>query len=112
MGDRFVQTAIQRIKERQIHIIRADKYNKMILKIKQPMLELSQKEKNLRYLEFNDSKKVISLTKPLTSFFRVSLNNGQKLASVGEVIEYVKQYLYIQKERYEDKLTYHITQMF
>ncbi len=56
--------------------------------------------------EFGDHKKVISITKSLATFFRLSLNKGRELVSLKDELEHIKQYLLIQKERYEDKLSY------
>lgn len=56
--------------------------------------------------EFNQSEEVIKTTKSLAQFFRLSLNQGKKLTTLGDEIEHVKQYLYIQKQRYQEKLTY------
>lgn len=59
--------------------------------------------------EFNDSTKVIALTKSLAAFFRISLSGGREIITVEEELEHVRQYLFIQKERYEDKLSYDVT---
>ncbi len=56
--------------------------------------------------EFNQSEDVISTTKSLAQFFRLSLNQGEKLTTLRDEIQHVKQYLYIQKQRYQDKLNY------
>ena len=58
--------------------------------------------------EFNDSERVIALTKSLAAFFRLSLNGGRELVSVADELDHMRQYLYIQKERYGDKLNYEI----
>ncbi|MBC8060834.1 MAG: sensor histidine kinase [Clostridiaceae bacterium] len=106
-------------------------FNNMINKIERLLEEIAQKEKYLRTFElnvlqsqinphflyntldtivwmaeFNNTKKVISVTKALAQFFRLSLSGGSELTTVEKEIEHVKQYLYIQKERYEDKLNY------
>lgn len=111
----------------------AGNYNKMVHRIRKLMEEISDKEKTLRQTElqalisqinphflyntldtiiwmaeFNDSTKVIALTKSLASFFRLSLNGGRELVTVGDELDHVRQYLYIQKERYENKLNYRI----
>ena len=108
-----------------------ESYNRMIAKIKLLMAELEQKQRELRQTEitaltnqinphflyntldtivwlaeFKDNAKIIALTKSLAAFFRLSLNNGKELVSLRDEIEHVRQYLYIQKERYGDKLTY------
>ena len=49
--------------------------------------------------EFRDYEKVISLTKSLAAFFRLSLANGKELVSLKDELEHVKQYLLIQQER-------------
>lgn len=56
--------------------------------------------------EFGDKNKVISITKSLANFFRLSLSNGNEKISLEDEIKHVKEYLFIQKQRYEDKLTY------
>ena len=108
-----------------------ESYNRMVAKIKLLMTELEQKQKELRQIEmtaltnqinphflyntldtivwlaeFKNNAKIISLTKSLAAFFRLSLNNGKAVVSLHDEIEHVKQYLNIQKERYGDKLTY------
>lgn len=108
-------------------------YNFMIEKIKGLMADLSKNQELLKQSEMDllisqmnphflyntldtivwmaelgHKEKVISLTKSLATFFRLSLNNGQDMITLGEELEHVQQYLYIQKERYGDKLTYTI----
>ncbi|MBN2222105.1 MAG: sensor histidine kinase [Vallitaleaceae bacterium] len=56
--------------------------------------------------EFNQSEDVIATTKSLAQFFRLSLNRGENLTTLRDEIEHVKQYLYIQKQRYQEKLAY------
>ncbi len=56
--------------------------------------------------EFEDSEKVIALTKSLANFFRLSLSNGHEMISLDNEVTHVKEYLFIQKQRYEDKLSY------
>lgn len=56
--------------------------------------------------EFEDSNKVIAITKSLANFFRLSLSNGQEMISLKDEIMHIKEYLFIQKQRYEEKLTY------
>ena len=111
----------------------AGNYNRMIHRIRILMDEISDKEKTLRHAElnalvsqinphflyntldtivwmaeFNDSTRVIALTKSLAAFFRLSLSGGRELITVEDELEHVQQYLYIQKERYGDKLNYTI----
>lgn len=111
----------------------AEHYVSMIKRIRELMSEIMQKEKYLRTselnvlqnqinphflyntldtiiwsAEFKDSEKVISITKALAKFFRLSLRGGSELTTVEDELEHVKQYLFIQKQRYEDKLDYEI----
>lgn len=58
--------------------------------------------------EFEDNKKVIAITKALAQFFNISLSNGKEKITLENEINHVKQYLYIQKQRYEEKLEYDI----
>lgn len=112
----------------------SEHYNHMICRIRKLLEELSRREEDQRRLElqaltdqinphflyntldtivwmaeFNDSAKVVALTKSLAVFFRFSLSGGRALITVGEELEHVRQYLFIQKERYEDKLTYTVS---
>ncbi|MET3643405.1 cache domain-containing sensor histidine kinase [Streptococcus gallinaceus] len=57
---------------------------------------------------FNDSKRVVSLTKSLAQYFRLALNQGNEWISLANELEHVRHYLFIQKERYGDKLSYEI----
>ena len=111
----------------------AGHYVSMIKRIRELLDEIKQKEKYLRTselrvlqnqinphflyntldtiiwsAEFQDSKKVISTTKALAKFFRLSLRGGSELTTVEDELEHVRQYLFIQKQRYEDKLEYSI----
>ena len=58
--------------------------------------------------EFNQKEDVIKITKTLAHFFRLSLNQGKSTTSLSNEIEHVRQYLYIQKQRYQDKLAFNI----
>jgi two-component system sensor histidine kinase YesM len=106
-------------------------FNNMIKKIRILLDEISQKEKYLRtselnalhsqinphflyntldtiawMAEFKDTEKVVSLTKALAQFFRLSLNGGNEMTTIYNEFEHIKQYLYIQKQRYGDKLSF------
>jgi len=108
-------------------------FNNMIEKIKILLEEISKKEKYLRtselnalhsqinphflyntldtiawMAEFKDTEKVVALTKAIAQFFRLSLNGGSEITTVDNEFEHIKQYLYIQKQRYGDKLSYDI----
>ena len=56
--------------------------------------------------EFEDNEKVISITKSLANYFRISLSNGHEKIPLKDEIMHTKEYLFIQKQRYEDKLSY------
>lgn len=58
--------------------------------------------------EFQDHQKVVDITKALSNYFRLSLNAGEEIVTLRQEIEHVRQYLFIQKERYGDKLKYEI----
>lgn len=108
-------------------------FNEMMMEIKKLMQEITDKEKDLRRLEistlhsqinphflyntldtivwmaeFNDSEKVIEMTKALAQFFRLSLSGGNELTTIENELDHVRQYLIIQKERYGDGLVYTI----
>ncbi|GIP42469.1 histidine kinase [Paenibacillus sp. J45TS6] len=108
-------------------------FNGMMMEIRKLMQEITDKEKDLRRLEistlhsqinphflyntldtivwmaeFNDSEKVIEMTKALAQFFRLSLSGGNELTTVENELDHVRQYLFIQKERYGDGLVYTI----
>jgi two-component system sensor histidine kinase YesM len=44
----------------------------------------------------------------LSNLFRISLSKGKEIITFGEEIEHVKSYLFIQQERFKDKLKYSI----
>ncbi|EKA07577.1 sensor histidine kinase, partial [Streptococcus sp. GMD4S] len=54
--------------------------------------------------EFQDSQRVVQVTKSLATYFRLALNQGKDLISLSDEINHVRQYLFIQKQRYGDKL--------
>ena len=56
--------------------------------------------------EFEDNEKVISITKSLANYFRLSLSNGHEKISLKDETMHTKEYLFIQKQRHEDKLSY------
>lgn len=58
--------------------------------------------------EFNDSQKVIEVTKSLAQFFRISLSSGQEMISLENEFDHVKHYLFIQKQRYGQELNYEV----
>ena len=60
--------------------------------------------------EFQDSQRVVQVTKSLATYFRLALNQGKDLISLSDEINHVRQYLFIQKQRYGDKLNYEINE--
>ena len=58
--------------------------------------------------EFNDGQRVVDLTKSLAKYFRLALNQGQEQIRLQDEIDHVRHYLFIQKQRYGDKLNYEI----
>ncbi|MDO4667288.1 MAG: sensor histidine kinase [Streptococcus sp.] len=60
--------------------------------------------------EFNDSKRVVEVTKSLAKYFRLALNQGHEQIRLKDEIDHVRQYLFIQKQRYGDKLQYEIVE--
>lgn len=59
--------------------------------------------------EFGDMQRVVAVSKAMARFFRLSLRGGSEMTTVRDELDHVRQYLYIQKERYQDKLTYEIS---
>lgn len=112
----------------------AEHYNRMLLRIKALMADVSDQERAIRayelnvlhsqinphflyntldtivwMAEFGNSDKVVEVTKSLAKFFRLSLSGGSEITTVEREVDHVRQYLFIQKERYKDQLTYTIT---
>jgi len=108
-------------------------FHKMVLEIKNLLVEIEEKEKNIRLhelsvlhsqinphflyntldtivwmTEFEEKERVISITKALAKFFQLSLSGGNEFTTIQNEIEHVEQYLFIQKERYGEKLSYSI----
>lgn len=108
-------------------------FHKMVLEIKNLLGEIEEKEKNVRLhelsllhsqinphflyntldtivwmAEFEEKERVISITKALAKFFQLSLSGGNEFTTIQNEIEHVEQYLFIQKERYGEKLAYFI----
>ena len=61
--------------------------------------------------EFNDGESVVETTKSLAKYFRLSLNQGNEKISLKDEIDHVRQYLFIQKKRYGEKLNYRIEEL-
>ena len=56
--------------------------------------------------EYKDTEGVIDMVKALGHFFRLSLSGGASHITIKDEIEHIREYLYIQKKRYGDKLNY------
>ncbi len=104
-------------------------YNAMIQRINDLQIENMRKEKMLRESEiaaltsqinphflYNTldtilwmaeyTNSVVDMIKALGQFFRLSLSGGASHIKIKDEIQHVKEYLYIQKKRYGDKLNY------
>jgi len=102
----------------------AQHYNHMVHRIKDLMKDIRSYELNVLHsqinphflyntldtivwmAEFGDSEKVIYITKALAQFFRLSLSGGSETTTIGNEMDHVRQYLKIQKERYDEQLNY------
>ncbi|MFC4322392.1 sensor histidine kinase [Litchfieldia salsa] len=62
--------------------------------------------------EAKNTPKVIEITKALSHFFRISLSKGKDLILLKDEIEHIRNYLVIQKMRYQDILdvTFHLNE--
>ena len=58
--------------------------------------------------ELGDTEKVVHLSKAMATFFRLSLSGQNDMTTIKNELEHVRQYLTIQKERYQDKLSFEI----
>lgn len=108
-------------------------FNSMVMEVRQLLSDIENKEKALRLhelsvlhsqinphflyntldtivwmAEFQDTERVISTTKALAEFFQLSLSGGSELTTIEKEMAHVSQYLFIQKERYGDKLSYEL----
>lgn len=58
--------------------------------------------------EFGEQERVVNVTKALGMYFRLALNGGKDTIDLRLEVEHVRQYLYIQQERYGEQLSYDI----
>ena len=58
--------------------------------------------------EAGEQKKVVSMVRSLSEFFRTSLNRGKDIIPLKEELQHVRSYLEIQQVRYQDILNYEI----
>ena len=114
----------------------ARQFNIMLDRIDQLMIAVKEEEQNVRryelqalssqinphflyntldtivwMAEFNDSKRVVEVTKSLAKYFRLALNQGHEQISLKDEIDHVRQSLFIQKQRYGEKLQYEIKEL-
>ena len=114
----------------------AKQFNTMLNQIDKLMMAVKEEEQNVRkyelqalssqinphflyntldtivwMAEFNDSKRVVEVTKSLAKYFRLALNQGHEQISLKDEIDHVRQYLFIQKQRYGEKLQYEIEEL-
>lgn len=58
--------------------------------------------------EMNRSPEVVQMTSALSRLFRISISRGRELISLREELDHVRNYLTIQKMRYQDRFRYQI----
>lgn len=103
-----------------------DKINELLEQVKTEQVRLRKAEFELLQAQINphflyntldaiiwlaeagEQKKVVSMVKNLSDFFRTSLNRGKEVNSIREEMLHVKSYLEIQQVRYQDILSYDI----
>ncbi|MRH41945.1 HAMP domain-containing protein [Aquibacillus halophilus] len=112
-------------------------FNSMIIKIKSLLHKSIDEQKQLKAAEFRamqaqvnphflyntldtiiwmaeakNTSQVIDVTKALSQFFRISLSKGKDWITLDEELEHIRNYLIIQKIRYEDilEVTFHINE--
>ncbi len=106
--------------------IMIDKINELLeqvtteqIRLRKAEFELLQAQINPHFLyntldaiiwlaEAGEQKRVVSMVRNLSDFFRTSLNRGKDKNSIREEILHVRSYLEIQKVRYQDILSYEI----
>ncbi len=111
----------------------SDSMNTMIDKINELLEQVTKEQVRLRKAEFEllqsqinphflyntldaiiwlaeagEQKKVVSMVRSLSEFFRTSLNRGKDIILVKEELQHVRSYLEIQQVRYQDILQYEI----
>lgn len=112
----------------------SDSLNTMIDKINELLEQVTKEQMRLRKAEFEllqsqinphflyntldaiiwlaeagEQKKVVSMVRSLSEFFRTSLNRGKDIILLKEELQHVRSYLEIQQVRYQDILHYEIT---
>ena len=56
----------------------------------------------------HNAQDIVNVVGALANLFRIGLSNGKEMITMSEELEHIKNYLVIQKARYEDKLDYDI----
>ncbi len=112
----------------------SDSLNTMIDKINELLEQVTKEQVRLRKAEFEllqsqinphflyntldaiiwlaesgEQKRVVSMVRNLSEFFRTSLNQGKDIISVKEELQHVRSYLEIQRVRYQDILNFEIS---
>lgn len=96
-----------------------DQVTKEQVRLRKAEFELLQSQINPHFLyntldaiiwlaEAGEQKKVVSMVRSLSEFFRTSLNRGKEIILVKEELQHVRSYLEIQQVRYQDILQYEI----
>lgn len=97
-----------------------EKMTELNLKTKEAELELLQSNINPHFLYntldslywmavLQDADDIAELTKALTVVFKIALSKGEKMITIRDELEFVKNYLYIQNIRFECKIHVEIT---
>jgi two-component system sensor histidine kinase YesM len=60
-------------------------------------------------IELGENERAITMTSSLARFFRLGISRGSETISLRTEIEYVETYLAIQKQRYQEKLSYELS---
>ncbi|MBE1440658.1 sensor histidine kinase [Paenibacillus sp. OAS669] len=58
--------------------------------------------------EMNETKEASQMITALSNYFRISISKGNEIISIANELEHVKQYLYIQHQRYGSRISYTI----
>lgn len=101
-----IETLLAGIKEKE-HILRESEIRALYSQIN-PHFLYNTLDTIIWMAEFKDTEKVVAITKALAQFFRISLSQGDAFIPLSKEIEHVQQYLFIQEQRYGDKLNYEI----
>jgi len=101
-----IETLLAGIKEKE-HILRESEIRALYSQIN-PHFLYNTLDTIIWMAEFKDTEKVVAITKALAQFFRISLSQGDAFIPLSKEIEHVQQYLFIQEQRYGDRLNYEI----